>query len=266
MPNQNRYSALIENIFFKHFKKGAKEIHFKREEIVDTAAKLSIKLPKNLGDVIYSFRYRKELPIKIKNKAPKDLEWVIRPTGQGLYKFSLSATPRIIPNTLLSEIKILDATPGIINKYAMNDEQGLLAKLRYNRLVDIFTSITCYSLQNHLRTTVKNMGQVETDELYVGVDKKGVQYILPVQAKGGTDQLGIIQIEQDFALCEEKFPNLFCIPIAAQFMEDDLIAMFLFELNDGEAKLSYEKHYRLVKPEDLSEDEVKEYKEKANIE
>ncbi len=36
-----------------------------------------------------------------------------------------------------------------------------------------FTGITCYSLQNHLRTSVPDIGQVETDELYVGVDKKG---------------------------------------------------------------------------------------------
>jgi hypothetical protein len=45
--------------------------------------------------------------------------------------------------------------------------------MRYNRLLDIFTGVACYSLQNHLRTTVPDVGQVETDELYVGVDKNG---------------------------------------------------------------------------------------------
>ena len=54
----------------------------------------------------------------------------------------------------------------------MNDEQALLAKIRYNRLIDIFTGITCYSLQNHLRTTVPNIGQVEIDEIYIGIDKR----------------------------------------------------------------------------------------------
>jgi hypothetical protein len=47
-------------------------------------------------------------------------------------------------------IKVPDATPGVIAKYALSDEQALLAKLRYNRLVDLFTAITCYSLQSHL--------------------------------------------------------------------------------------------------------------------
>jgi hypothetical protein len=62
----------------------------------------------------------------------------------------------------------------------MNDEQALLARLRYNRMVDIFTGLTCYSLQSHLRTTLRDGSQVETDEIYIGLDKRGVHYVLPV--------------------------------------------------------------------------------------
>ncbi len=224
------------------------------------AQELNIVLPKNLGDIIYSFRYRTNLPITIVNTAPKGFEWIIRPIGKAKYMFALSDMPRIIPNKLYSEVKIPDATPGIIKKYAFNDEQGLLAKLRYNRLVDIFTAITCYSLQNHLRTTVPEIGQIETDELYVGIDKKGIHYILPLQAKGGTDQLGIIQIEQDFAMCQLKFPDLICIPIAAQFIDDSLIALFSFELSENGIRISSEKHYRLVDYKDLSTEEIEQYK------
>jgi len=88
--------------------------------------------------------------------------------------------------------------------YALGDEQALLARVRYNRLIDIFLGITCYSLQNHLRTSVPDIGQVETDELYVGIDARGCQYVIPVQAKGGSDTLNIVQIEQDMALCEAR--------------------------------------------------------------
>lgn len=116
---------------------------------------------------------------------------------------------QIEPSKLLAETKILDATPGIIARYAISDEQGLLARLRYNRLIDIFTGVTCYSLQNHLRTSVNGIGQVETDELYIGVDRRGAHYVFPVQAKGGSDKLGIVQIEQDFAMCAQKFPVYF---------------------------------------------------------
>jgi hypothetical protein len=42
--------------------------------------------------------------------------------------------------------------------------------LRYNRLIDVFIGVTCYSLQNHLRTTEPRIGQFETDEIYVNTD------------------------------------------------------------------------------------------------
>jgi len=43
---------------------------------------------------------------------------------------------RITPSEMMAETKIPDATPGIIFKYAVRDEQALLAAVRYNRLSD----------------------------------------------------------------------------------------------------------------------------------
>jgi hypothetical protein len=139
----------------------------------------------------------------------------------------------IVPAPMLAETKVPDATPGLIALYALNDEQALLAKLRYNRLIDTFTGITCYSLQHHLRTTVPSMGQVETDELYVGIDRRGAHYVFPVQAKGGRDRQNIVQIEQDFAMCAMKFPNLICRAIGAQCMQDNLIALSSLKNHQG---------------------------------
>ena len=263
VETKNRYSQIIEAIFFKCFRKGAKEILFERADIVKAAEKLRIKLPKNLGDVLYSFRYRTPLPDSITRKAPKGFEWIIRPAGRACYKFVLATQSAIVPSKILAETKIPDATPGVISKYKLNDEQALLAKLRYNRLIDIFTGLTCYSLQNHLRTTVPNIGQVETDEIYIGIDKRGAHYVIPVQAKGGSDRLGIVQIEQDFAVCETKFPELICRSIATQFMEENLIALFECEMTEEGIRVSTEKHYRLVNPENLSEEELESYRKRA---
>ena len=255
----NRYTKILEAIFINHFKKGMTEIEFERTEFSQVADKLGIVLPKNLGDVLYSFRYRTLLPKSITSKAPKGYEWIIRPAGKGKYKLAVVKQSVIIPSSVLAETKIPDSTPGVIAKYSMNDEQSLLAKLRYNRLVDIFTGLTCYSLQNHLRTTLSNGSQVETDEIYIGLDKRGAHYVLPVQAKGGRDKIGVVQIEQDFELCMLKFPKLICRAIAAQFMADNLIALFEFEQTKDGIKVSSEKHYRLVKPDELSSEELKSY-------
>lgn len=259
----NRYTKIIEHIFSGKYKSGDREVEFHRDELVSAATKLGIKLPKNLGDVVYSFRYRVDLPDSIRNRAPEGLEWVIRPIGQAKYKFSLANFPKITPNTLLAETKIPDATPGIIVKHAFSDEQGLLARLRHNRLIDIFSGVACYSLQSHLRTTVPGIGQVETDEIYVGIDKQGAQYVFPVQAKGRTDRIGIVQIEQDLALCADKFPQLICRPIAVQFMEDDLIALFSFEETDNGISMSEERHYRLVTPEHMTDEDLAAYRKRT---
>ncbi len=264
MSKINRYSQIIEAIFFNLYRNGITEIPFTREEIEQTASKLGIKLPKNLGDVLYSFRYRTTLPISIIKTAPEGFDWIIRPAGRALYKLVMTKQNYFKPAEHLAETKIPDATPGIISKHAMNDEQALLAKVRYNRLIDIFTGLTCYSLQNHLRTTVPEIGQVETDEIYIGIDKRGVHYVIPVQAKGKTDKLGVVQIEQDFAIGASKFPNLICKPIAAQFMNNGIIALFEFELSEGEISIIAEKHYRLVGSDEITIEEMETYKNRMN--
>lgn len=259
IKESNRYAKILEAIFSKRFKKGIAEIEFERSEFSKAADQLGIILPKNLGDVLYSFRYRTNLPKSITSKAPKGFEWIIRPAGKGKYKLALARQSNIIPSSILVETKIPDATPGIISAYSMNDEQSLLAKLRYNRLIDIFTGVTCYSLQNHLRTTLRDGSQVETDEIYIGLDKRGAHYVMPVQAKGGKDRIGVVQIEQDFELCSMKFPRLICRPVAAQFIENNLIALFEFEQSKDGIKVASEKHYRLVKPDELSPEELESY-------
>lgn len=124
----------------------------------------------------------------------------------------------------------------------------------------MFTGVTCYSLQNHLRTTVAHIGQVETDEIYVGLDRHGIHYVFPVQAKSGKDRLSIVQIEQDFALCTEKFPKLVCKAIGAQSIEDDLIALFGFEQGENGVNLVYEHHYRLVPPDNFDPADLELYR------
>lgn len=170
MAKANRYAQIIEDIFFRHYNASDRVVNFVREDIVRSAERLDISLPKNLGDIVYSFRHRNPLPQAIIREAPAGQSWVIVGKGQAKYAFELKQLSKIQPDRMLPITKVPDATPGIVARYALTDEQALLAKLRYNRLVDIFTGVTCYSIQNDLRTTVRSIGQIETDEIYVGVD------------------------------------------------------------------------------------------------
>jgi hypothetical protein len=261
MHEQPLYNALIARIFKNHYRRGIDEFEFDRDELEKVAAQLDLRLPKNLGDLIYSFRYRKKLPTEILETATGEKEWIIEPAGRAKYRFRLAGPSRIIPRPDLVAIKIPDATPEIIGAYALTDEQALLAKVRYNRLIDIFLGITAYSLQSHLRTTVKGIGQIEIDEIYVGVNRNGQQFVIPVQAKGGNDQLAMIQTKQDLSCCAEKFPALTCRAISAQFMSDEenTIAIFELTMEKTEVKVVEERHYRLVPADAISAADLAKY-------
>ena len=226
-------------------------------------------LPSNKGDVIYSYRYRKALPRYVREQAPAGMEWIIRGAGDGKYTFQLAKIVRIIPTEGLPVVNLPDATPQIVIRYSSSkdDEQALLAKVRYNRLIDVFLSITATSLQNHLRTKVKGIGQIEIDEFYVGVDWSGRHFVVPLQAKRGSDKLAVVQIEQDLAFCKEQYPHAIARPVAAQFAEDKIV---MFELAIGGEDIAVhpvqERHYKLTPAAAISDAALDAYSVAASKE
>ena len=133
----NRYAAIIERACFSNYNLECGRCPLRGRSLKD-AQELDIKLPKNLGDIIYSFRFRTPLPESIQRCAPEGETWGIRLSGKARYEFVARKYWVIEPNTQLIQIKVPDSTPGIIARYSLNDEQALLAKVRYNRLIDLF--------------------------------------------------------------------------------------------------------------------------------
>jgi hypothetical protein len=260
-----QYGPIIVHVFRKYWAKNLKEFEFHRDELVNAAKTIGVERPDNLGDVIYSYRYRRSLPEEIEKTAPKGKAWIIEGAGRSQYRFRLVDVggTTIKPREDIAATKIPDATPEIISAYALGDEQALLAKVRYNRLIDIFLGLTTYSLQNHLRTYVKGMGQIEIDEIYVGLNRHGAHYVIPVQAKGGSDKLSPVQTKQDMECCKAKFPDLVCRPVSAQFMADDVIALFELTIEEGKVLIVEERHYRLVPSDAIDAETKRQYAERT---
>lgn len=256
----NSYRDLIARVFADRYEAGCERIAFARDDIIAAAETLGIPRPKNVGDVIYAIRYRIPMPKNILQAQPIGKEWIIVGAGRAKYRFELVPLNRIRPNLELTTIAIADATPEIIRAYPLDDEQALLAIVRYNRLIDTFLGLTTFSLQNHLRTSVKNIGQIEIDELYLGMDRYGCHFVIPVQAKGGKDQISVVQTKQDLAWCGERYPELRARAISAQFLEDDRVAMFELGVENEQIKVVDEKHYRLVSAEMLDRSAVSSYR------
>lgn len=256
-----KYAKIIEWVFFNNYNSDLVRIPFTRQELETASNSLGFDRMKNLGDIPYSFRYRRDLPSEVQSTAPAGKEWIILGAGIGLCEFRLAFSGKITPTANHLQIKVPDATPEIVRYYAPGtDEQALLTRARYNRLIDIFTGLTCYSVQNHLRTTVKGIGQVEVDEIYVGINRRGAHFVIPCQAKSDKDRFGIVQVYQDIALCKIIYPNAICKPIAIQFVGSDSVAMLELAVTESEEILALniveEKHYDFVPRSEITEGEL----------
>ncbi|MCK4236986.1 MAG: endonuclease, partial [Candidatus Krumholzibacteria bacterium] len=99
------------------------------------------------------------------------------------------------------------------------------------------------------------------DEIYVGVNRQGTHFVVPVQAKAGSDQLGGVQTAQDIACCKEKFPSLVCRAVAAQFLKNEMIALFELTIENHEIQVVQERHYQLVPSDKITDSDLTRYRE-----
>ncbi len=221
----NAYDRLLTALFKQHWKSGAVDVPFTKDDLIEKAQSLGVKV-KNLPDVLYTYRNRRPFPHAILAKG----NWVIASRGPGRYAFEKVAGAAIIevPHKL-KRYNIPYAVPEIVARNIANDEQGLLTVVRYNRLLDVFTGVACFHLQTHIQTHVPKHGQVQIDDLYVGVDKNGAGYVLPVEAKDSGESLGIDKVVALTLFAQHKFPNLVCRPMAVIRQAPDEIACIEFE-------------------------------------
>ncbi|MFL6276230.1 MAG: endonuclease [Blastocatellia bacterium] len=242
------YDRVFVEIFQRKYVPAATELPYTLEEVRQVEKDLNVKVG-NLPDIAYAYRTgRYAIPEEILATG----NWVIEGTGKGRYKFvRLLRAPYInIPDDLYT-IEIPEATPDIVLKHTGNDEQAVLSKVRYNRLLDIFLSLTAYHLQGHFRSTVKEIGQVEIDELYVGVDTEGRGYAIPIEAKsvGGRERLGVVQIRQMILFAQQKFAGLILKPVGIKPFVDGSIAFVEFDDQADLEAISVRRYarYKLVR-------------------
>ncbi len=72
--------------------------------------------------------------------------------------------------------------------------------------------------------------------------------------------MSVVQIEQDIAIYAAKFKDAICRPLGVQFMQSDLIALFEFEATSDGERVRTERHYHLVPPEELTEEDLRRYR------
>ena len=267
MPKTKRsklYADVITRVFNKHYVKELRRFEFARKDLEDAMRDMGVELPgdekiiaKNIGDIIYSFRFRRDFPAAILKNTPAGKLWIILGKGDARYEFRLITEPKLAMDESLQVSKLHDATPEIVRRFSLGDEQAALARIRYNRLVDLFCRCVAFSLQNHLRTKVDGIGQIEIDELYIAANRQGEHFIIPLQAKTAKDRIGVSQLMQDLEYCRTAHPDFRPRALATQMVmrmidgeNTEVIAMFEFGCQDTDddviiSKLN-ERHFALL--------------------
>ena len=219
------------------------EVFFTTQDVHRTIAEQSFEIS-NPPDIAYTYRTnRRDLPAAILSSG----NWSIEAApGKGNYVFRrLDRSPYIDIPEDLATIRILDGTPGIVVKHQKSDEQALLARVRYNRLIDIFTGLAAFHLQGHFRTTVDG-SQVEIDDLYIGVDTDGEGYLLPVEAKSVGERLGVSQITAMVKFAQERYSLLPVRPIGLVVMPDKSLMFLEFNTADDSNEVRTERYKRYL--------------------
>lgn len=230
----NAYGRVLTRVFEQHWNAKLTEVPFSKDDVLDAAQALDLRI-KNAADILYTFRSRQELPEAITKRG----NWIIASRGSGLYAFvKIDGHSQVIIPKTLKAFPIPYAVPDIVAMHLPRDEQGLLTVARYNRILDVFTGLACFHLQSHVRTQIKGHGQVEIDELYVGVDKDGRGYVLPVEGKEEGESLGIDKAVSLSLFARAKYPSLICRPIAIIRESENQLACVEFEPADVIEKVS----------------------------
>lgn len=252
------YDQVILEMFRRVHKPGANRLPFTKDQLVQVCQELTIII-NNVPDIPYHYRTgRSDLPDEILDTG----NWVIEGAGKGKYTFvRLKRFPYIhIPDDLYVT-EIPEATPDIVLKYGGVDEQAVLTRIRYNRLVDIFLSLTAYHLQGHVRSSIQDIGQVEVDDLYVGVDTDGRWYVIPIEAKsvGPKERLGIIQVRQMILFAKQYYGDLILRPVGIKPLDDGSYVFLEFDDKAELEAISVKRYarYKLVRDDKQNKSEAR---------
>ncbi|MDA8093079.1 MAG: hypothetical protein M0T84_04075 [Betaproteobacteria bacterium] len=105
-----------------------------------------------------------------------------------------------------------------------------MTRLRYNDILSKFLEIRTYQVQGHERTNL-SCGQIEVDEVYVGIDGAN-KFIIPISGKGGDkDCLSYTQALNlsNYALEKKRYQGYVGRPLGVAKQSDGTI--FVVEFN-----------------------------------
>jgi hypothetical protein len=253
--NSRVYVPILVDIFQRKYQDGDEIVQFTLDEVRETAERLDMKI-RNPSDLVYRMKSRTKLPSEILDKGFT----IIKIVKKGVYQFQLGEST-IVDLTKENVIQIQDTTPVAVRRFLEEklseiDEQGLLTIVHYCDLLSHFTGLKIYRLKSHVRKSVVNIGQVEVDEVDIGVglDSLETPIIFPIEAKSASDPLNWTQIANQVNFSKQLFLNYVIRPIGIKVDYDSLLHIIEFtpEMEANKIKIKNSATYNLI----LSEEQI----------
>jgi len=253
--NSRVYVPILVDIFQRKYQDGDEIVEFTLDEVRETAERLDIKI-RNPSDLIYRMKSRTKLPSEMLDKGFK----IIKIVKKGVYQFQLGEST-IVDLTRENVFQIQDTTPVAVRRFLEEklseiDEQGLLTIIHYCDLLSHFTGLKIYRLKSHVRKSIVNIGQVEVDEVDIGIglDSLETPIIFPIEAKSASDPLNWTQIANQVNFSKQLFLNYVIRPIGIKVDYDSLLHIIEFtpEMEANKIKIKNSATYNLI----LSEEQI----------
>lgn len=150
---------------------------------------------------------------------------------------------------------IIDVTPRAVLEHTIGAVDLLLARVRYNKLIDRLLKCVAHSLHTDLTYCSRTFGEITVGEVYHAVNKRGAEFVVAVQANTTSPSFGPDQAELDLEVCEELFPDLaprFVHVELEHFSWGDVVVMYSLRNNKRGIQFDDEGHYRLVSSETVT--------------
>lgn len=224
-------------------------ISFERTDILDVCKNEFGEAPKNLGDIVYSLRYRLDYLSNYDYLLEKDYTWTLLSTGIGQYELAPLKKLRL-PN-LESEnvLYVDDQTPAHIHKLRPLNDQSLLMKVIQNGILNEFLQDDLMFLQAHHKVNLNNWGQAEIDGILASNNSS---HLYLIEVKGYTEVIGWPQMIQLKMYAQQNHPDVLFTPVFIQSHRDWSFSVVQFDYKNSFPKVKKYQRFMFTNMMDMS--------------
>ena len=152
----------------------------------------------------------------------------------------------------MAPVGILDNTPTVVGQLARDERELLLARLRFNRLLDNFLGISTFPVHLLFDSPFYDSIGPEVEELHFGIAPFGDKCMVIVLSERWNGSPAISKLRASSEVPFKYSHNMRVHFILAHQTGGNCLALIELDLSSQRSKVKAEKHYEFIKPDELN--------------